>query len=159
MSIATYQRLKGQVAIVTGSDSGIGQATAIEFAKEGAHVVITYFKDEQGAAKTRQAVEQAGGKTIVVQLDQRDPANVKKLFDETESKLGTPTILVNNAGIDSTGKPVKELSDLEWDDRLKTNLYGPFYACRQFIKRIEGKGKHGSIINITSVHQEIPRAG
>lgn len=96
---------------------------------------------------------------MVVQLDQRDPAQVAHLFQTMQDQLGTPTILVNNAGIDSTGKHVKDMSIEEWDNEIKTNLYGPFFCCQQFIRRLEGTGKHGVIINITSVHQEIPRAG
>jgi glucose 1-dehydrogenase len=92
-------------------------------------------------------------------LDQRDPEQVAHLFQTAQDQLGTPTILVNNAGIDSTGKHVKDMSIEEWDNEIKTNLYGPFFCCQQFIRRLEGTGKHGVIINITSVHQEIPRAG
>jgi glucose 1-dehydrogenase len=153
------KRLGNQVAVVTGSDSGMGQATAIALAQEGADVVVTYLHDQQGAEHTRQAVEQAGRRTVVVQLDQRDPEQVTHLFQTVQDRLGTPTILVNNAGIDSTGKHVKDMSIEEWDNELKTNLYGPFFCCQQFIRRLEGTGKHGVIINITSVHQEIPRAG
>lgn len=152
-------QLDGQLAIVTGSDSGIGQATAIAFAKEGADVVITYFHDREGAERTATEVEAAGRKSAVTQLDQRDPKQVRRVFSDMQQVLGTPTILVNNAGRDSIGKHVKDMSDEEWDDVLRTNLYGPFYCCREFIRGLEGSGKHGTIINITSVHQEIPRAG
>lgn len=153
------KRLEGEIAVVTGSDSGIGQATAIAFAREGADVAVTYFEDQGGAERTRRAVEEAGQRAIMVHLDQRDPASVDHLFEETRTRLGASTILVNNAGIDSTGKYVKDMSHEDWDNELKTNLYGPFFCCQQFIRGIEGTGKHGTIINITSVHQEAPRAG
>jgi glucose 1-dehydrogenase len=153
------QRLAKEIAVVTGSDSGIGQATAIAFAKEGADVAVTYFHDKEGAEKTKREVEAAGRKAVVVQLDQRDPNSVENLFRETRESLGTPTILVNDAGIDATGKPVKDMSLEEWDDSIRTNLYGPFFCCQQFIAGLEGIEQHGTIINITSVHQEIPRAG
>ncbi|MCW8193856.1 glucose 1-dehydrogenase [Proteobacteria bacterium 005FR1] len=152
-------KLENEIAIVTGSDSGIGQATAIAFAKEGADVTITWLHDKQGAERTRQEVEAAGGKALVCHFDQRDPEQVKHLFRMTEDTLGPPTILVNDAGIDSNGKPVKDMSLEEWDDEIRTNLYGPFFCCQEFIRNIEGSGKHGTIINITSVHEEIPRAG
>ena len=155
----SQQRLTGELAVVTGSDSGIGQATAIAFAKEGANVVVTYFQDREGAQYTAQQVEAAGRKAALFQLDQRDSKAVGQLFQNIKSALGMPTLLVNNAGKDALGKPVKDMSDEEWDDGLRTNLYGPFYCCREFIRGIEGSGKHGTIINITSVHQEIPRAG
>lgn len=151
--------LQGELAIVTGSDSGIGQATAIAFAKEGADVIVTYLHDKEGAQRTAREVEAAGQKNRIFQLDQRDVTSVLHMFQEVRKDIGTPTILVNDAGKDSTGKPVRDMSDEEWDDAIRTNLYGPFYCCREFIRGIEGSGRHGSIINITSVHQEIPRAG
>lgn len=153
------QRLAQEIAIVTGSDSGIGQATAIAFAREGADVAVTYLHDKEGAEHTQREVEAAGRKAVLIHLDQRDPSSVENLFREAKENLGTPTILVNDAGSDAIGKPVKDLSLEEWDNQIRTNLYGPFLCCQQFLRAIEGTGKHGSIINITSVHQEIPRAG
>jgi glucose 1-dehydrogenase len=153
------QRLRGEVAIVTGSDSGIGQATAKAFAREGADVAITYFHDREGAEATLRAVLGLGGQAYVFQLDQRDPERVRSFFDEAERLLGTPTLLLNGAGVDSSGEYVKDMSPEEWDKEIRSNLYGPFYCCREFIRRLEGKGKHGTILNVTSVHQEIPRAG
>ncbi|MBF2017666.1 MAG: SDR family oxidoreductase [Rivularia sp. T60_A2020_040] len=153
------QSLKGEIAVVTGSDSGIGQATAIAFAREGADVAITYLDDRNGAEHTRKLVEQAGRKAVVVPLDQTQPDQIARLFQETQQQLGTPTILVNNAGIDSAGIPVKDMPYERFDKALKTNLYGPFLCCQHFIRGLEGKDQRGVIINITSVHQEIPRAG
>jgi len=152
-------RLAGEIAVVTGSDSGIGQATAIALAKEGASVAVTYLHDRDGAHRTAQRIEDEGGKCTVAQLDQRDSKSVAELFRKVQQDLGTPTILVNDAGIDALGKPVKDMADDEWDDAMRTNLYGPFYCCREFIRGLDGDSRHGSIINITSVHQEIPRAG
>ncbi|MUG96907.1 SDR family oxidoreductase [Scytonema sp. UIC 10036] len=153
------KKLANEIAIVTGSDSGIGQATAIAFAREGADVAVTYLEDRQGAEHTQQLVEEAGQKALVVQLDQSKLENVEHLFKEVQDKLGTPTILVNNASIDSAGVPVKDISYERWDRAIKTNVYGPFFCCQQFIRGLEGSDKRGVIINITSVHQEIPRAG
>ncbi len=153
------KKLAGKVAIITGSDSGMGQAMAKEFAKEGADIAITWFKDQQGADQTRQTVEQAGRKAFVSQLDVRDPAAVAQFFSQAKQQLGTPYILVNDAGVDSVGKQVAEMSIEEWDDRLRTNLSGPFYACQQFIRARRNVGGQGRIINITSVHEDIPRAG
>lgn len=152
-------RLRDEVAIVTGSDSGIGQATAIAFAREGADVAITYHSDREGIERTREAIEAQGRKALVMQLDQTDPVAVGKFFEQVRATLGVPTILVNNAGINANGVHVKDLSDEDWDRTIRTNLYGPFYCCRQFIRMIDGTGRHGGIINITSVHQEIPMPG
>ncbi|MBF0375403.1 MAG: glucose 1-dehydrogenase [Alphaproteobacteria bacterium] len=151
--------LKGKIAIVTGSDSGIGRATAVAFAEEGADVTVTYFHDRNGAEETRTLIEAAGRRAIVVRLDQRQPDEVERLFQETEEKLGLPDILVNNAGIDSTGRQVADMPIEDWDNMLRTNLYGPFFCCRLFIRMRRRAGGKGKIINVTSVHQEIPRAG
>jgi glucose 1-dehydrogenase len=154
-------RLKGRIAVVTGADSGIGQATAIAFAEEGADVAITYLHDNQGADSTRRQIEARGQRALVLQADQRDPAMVAMLFEETHRRLGVPTILVNNAGISMQEIPVKDLEIADWDNVIKTNLYGPFYCCQQFIRLLETEKNrpHATIINITSVHEDIAYAG
>jgi glucose 1-dehydrogenase len=152
-------RLKDKIAIVTGSDSGMGQAMAETFAQEGADVAITYLHDQNGAEETRRKVEAAGRRAMVIHFDQRKPEEVERLFREVEEELGTPYILVNDAGVDSTGKQVPDMPIENWDNEMKTNLYGPFYCCQHFIRARRAAGGKGKIINITSVHQEIPRAG
>lgn len=159
--------LQGHVAIVTGSDSGIGQATAIAFGQEGTSVAITYFQDEAGAQKTLEkvmGVENFNRKAFVTQLDVRDPASVARLFEETERQLGPASILVNNAGVNYVGKRVEDLTHEEWHNVIQTNLYGPFYCCQEFLRRYKKanlmrNSSHGSIINITSVHEDIASPG
>lgn len=153
------KRLEGEVAVITGSDSGIGQATAVAFAREGSDVAVTYLHDREGAERTLDEIQAAGREGFISQLDVRDPSLVEQFFQTVDDKLGTPTILVNNAGIDAAGTPVKDMSLEHWDDIIRSNLYGPFFCCQQLIRRLDGSGRHGTIINITSVHQEIPRAG
>ncbi len=153
------ERLKGKVAVVTGSDSGMGQAIAREFASEGADVGVTFLHDREGALATAEAVRACGRRVEVFHLDQRDPGQVAQLFGEVAEGLGTPDILVNDAGVDSTGKQVADMSIEQWDNELRTNVYGPFYCCQQFIRQRREAGGRGKIINITSVHQEIPRVG
>jgi glucose 1-dehydrogenase len=153
------KNLAGELALVTGSDSGIGKATAIAFAEDGADVVVTYLHDRQGAQDTADRVEAIGRKAAVFQLDHTDANRVRQLFQEVGSSIGMPTILVNAAGIYGSGKMVRDTTDEEWDQVIRSDLTGPFYCCREFIRCIEGSGLHGCIVNITSVHQEIPRAG
>ncbi len=153
------EKLKDRIAVVTGSDSGMGQAIAEAFAREGADVAITYLHDRKGAEETLRKVEAAGRRGIIVRFDQREPEEVERLFRETAEKLGTPYILVNDAGVDSTGKQVADMPIEAWDNEIKTNLYGPFHCCQHFIRARRAAGGKGKIINITSVHEDIPRAG
>jgi len=152
-------RLQGQVALITGSDSGIGQATAVAFAQEGASVVITYFQHKDTAEETRKRVEAAGGQALVVQVDVSDEQQVGMLFDRALATFKTVDILVNDAGVDASGTEVAEMSTEVWDKAIRTNLYGYFFCCRRFIQIRKQAGGRGKIINVTSVHEEIPRAG
>lgn len=152
-------RLKGHVAIVTGADSGIGQATAIAFALAGADVAIAVHEDKGGARATLEQVEKAGRRGVVIPLDQGDPRSVAEFYRKTQSELGVPTLLVNNAGVDSTGKKVKDMEPEDMERVMRINYLGPFYFCREFVRGLDQTGKKGVIINVTSVHQEYPRIG
>ncbi len=152
-------RLKDRVAIVTGSDSGIGQATAIAFAEEGADVVVTYHEDLAGARETVADIEKAGRRALLRQLDVTSEQEIEGVFDDTLAELGRIDILVNNASIDSTGKQIADISLDEWELALRTNLTGAMLGCRRFINERRKAGGGGKIINVTSVHDEIPRAG
>jgi glucose 1-dehydrogenase len=149
-------RLQDKTAVVTGGDSGIGQAIAEAFAAEGADVVIAYHTDEQGARRTGEAVRKTGRKAIVRQLDVRDQRAVAELFETKLDGLDTPFVLVNNAGVGSGGEPVAETPGDAWDRVIKTDLYGPFYCSRHFVQERKAAGGGGKIINITSVREAIP---
>ncbi len=151
--------LQGKVALITGSDSGIGQATAIEFARAGADVVVNYLHDHDGAEQTKQRVAAEGRRAIVVQADHGDEQQVADMFRQGLDAFGHLDILMNNAGVDASGTYV---ADLELDDFQKTlsaNLIGPLLCCKHFINHRTQAGGGGRIINVTSVHQEQPRAG
>ena len=152
-------RLQGRTALITGSDSGIGQATAIAFAEQGADVVITYLDDADGAAKTQKSVEAAGGRALVAQLDVSDETSVERVFEQAVATFGAVDLLVNNAGVDASGKPVAELPTETWDRAIRTNLYGYFFCARRFAQLRIATGGGGKIINVTSVHDEIPNPG
>lgn len=152
-------RLQNKIALITGSDSGIGQGTAIEFAHEGADVVVTYHDDDEGAQQTRAKIEEAGRRALVVQVDTSDDGSVEAMFDEAVAAFGTVDILVNNAGVDASGIHVADLDTATWDRAIRTNLYGYFFCARRFIRIRRDAGSGGKLINITSVHDTIPRAG
>lgn len=151
-------KLEGRIAIVTGSDSGIGKAIAIALAREGAAVAATWHSDEDGARDTLAQIEAAGGRGIVRQLDIADEASVEELFRATDAELGTVDILVNNAGMGEEGETA-DLPTEVFDKVVRTDLYGPFFCARAFIQRRRSKGGRGKIINITSVHDTIPSPG
>ncbi|GGM04149.1 MULTISPECIES: glucose 1-dehydrogenase [Micromonospora] len=152
-------RLDGRTALITGSDSGIGQATAIEFGREGADVVVHYLHDHDGANHTRQQVEAAGRRATVIQGDISDEAQVEAMFDEALDSFGSLDILMNDAGVDASGIQVADLDTETWDRAIRTNLYGTFFCSRRFVRHRRDQGGRGKIINITSVHQEVARAG
>ena len=153
------RRLEGKVALITGSDSGIGQATAVEFAKEGADIVVHYLHDAAGAEETRAAVVAEGRRAIVVGADVTDEDHVASLFDEAVEALGSVHILMNNAGVDASGMPVAELPTDVWDRAIRTNVYGPFFCCRRFAQLRLAAGGGGKIINVSSVHADNPNPG
>lgn len=152
-------KLEGKVALITGSDSGIGAASAIAFAKEGADVVITYHTDEQGAKETLQKIEETGRKGIVLQVDISEEKEVEEMFDRTLKEFGKVNILMNNAAINGQGFEVAEMPTEKWDLAIKTNLYGTFFCTRRFIKELRKQKGKGKIINVSSVHEEIPAPG
>ncbi len=151
-------KLQGKNALVTGSDSGIGQAFAITFAREGATVVVHYGNDQQGAQHTAQQIQQHGGKAEILQADLADPRNAQTLSEQAVEKLGQIDILVNNAG---TGSDVENSLDTPLDDFTRViniDLISPWALAQAAAKQMVQRGQ-GVIINITSVHEEIPSPG
>lgn len=149
-------KLEGKAALITGSDSGIGQAIAIEFARHGADVVICYHSDRAGAEHTLREVEKWNRKAVVLQVDISNEESVERLFDEALEALGALHILVNNAAVPGAKTFVADMSAEAFDRTIRTNVYGTFFCCRRFIRHRRQDGGGGKIINITSVHEEIP---
>lgn len=151
-------KLEGRTALVTGSDSGIGQAIAITFAREGANVVVHYHTDQEGAQRTAQQIEQHGRRALVLQADLSQPKNAQRLFDQAVQQFGPIDVLVNNAG---RGADVEQSTETPLDDFicvLNVDLVSPWVLCQAAAPQMAGRGK-GVIINITSVHEEIPSEG
>ena len=142
------QDLKGKVAIVTGASKGIGAAIARRFAKAGAAVAVNYASSRDDADKVVGDILRGGGKAIAIQADVSKSADVKRLFAETVSVFGPPSILVNNAGIYSFA-PLEEATEAEFHRQFGINVLGTILAIRQAVEHFDGQG--GSIINVSSI--------
>lgn len=152
-------KLKDKVALITGADSGIGQATAVAFAQEGADVCITFHTDEAGAQDTKRQVEAAGRRAVVVQCDVGDVRSVQAAFDATVAGLGTPDLLIANAGVGMGGMPVDEMDDAKLELILRTDLMGPLFCARAFVRLRKAAGGGGRLIVIGSVAGHLPTPG
>ncbi|KAA2212489.1 SDR family NAD(P)-dependent oxidoreductase [Teichococcus oryzae] len=149
-------KLHGKTALVTGADSGIGQAIATLFAAEGADLCVTYRSDRDGAEETARRIRSAGRRALVAQCDIGDPGAVSALFAKLEAELGAPDILVNNAGRSMENMPVAEMDDAVLDSVLRVNLMGPLFCCRAFLRQRLKQGGGGRIVTISSVAQHLP---
>ncbi|MFC6098539.1 SDR family NAD(P)-dependent oxidoreductase [Olivibacter domesticus] len=152
-------KLKDKVALITGSDSGIGRAIAEAFAKEGAHVIITYHSDKESAQKAEKRLKKENIKTAVYQLDVSDEDSVHNVFSSAYKHFGKIDILVSNAGVNGSNIPVMEMETATFDKCIKTNLYGAFYCCRQFIQLRKNKLAGAKIIIVSSIHEEVCNPG
>jgi glucose 1-dehydrogenase len=155
--------LKGKNVLVTGGSSGIGQAIAVRFAEYGANVAINYLRrpeEAQGTEEQVQAcitkVQQEGVQDVLVRGDVSQEDDVVKMVGEAVDGLGGLDVLVNNAGI-QISRPSDELSSEDFDKVLAVNLRGAFMCAREAIRHFLAEEKPGSIINISSVHQLIPK--
>ena len=152
-------KLQDKVAIVTGADSGIGRAVAELFAREGAHVCVSYHSDKDGAAETVRRVEGAGRRAMSVQADVGDPASVTALF-EAAAEFGPPDVLAANAGVSMHDMPVADMEDAKLEQILRTNLMGPLFCARAFIRARRAAGRNGGRIVFTgSVAGHLPTPG
>jgi glucose 1-dehydrogenase len=161
------KKLQNQVAIITGSSSGIGAGVAKSLAKAGATVVVNYPVDaaETAAEKVLSEIISEGGKGITAKADVSKEADVQRMFADTVQKFGTVDILVNNAGLQKDA-PFQDMTLDQWNFVLGVNLTGQFLcsreAIREFLKRgvDEKRSKAaGKIIQMSSVHEVIPWAG
>lgn len=154
-----HKALAGKVALVTGASSGIGKAIALEMGKQGASVVVNYIGTPDAANEVVKTIEQgnAGSGAIAIAADVSKQADVTAMLAQTIKKWGQIDVLVNNAGIEKED-PFLEKTEDEWDRVIDVNLKGAF-LCTQAAAREMAKKRRGTIINISSVHEDLPFPG
>jgi glucose 1-dehydrogenase len=163
---ANFLGLDGKTVLVTGGSSGIGQSIAVRFGEEGADVGINYLTVLEDARETEDMieavqhcqaqVEDCGVDTHLVQADVSDEADVQRMIRSTIDELGGIDVLVNNAGI-QISNPTHETEIDEFDKVIEVNLRGAFLCAREAIRYWLEEDTSGSIVNVSSVHQEIPK--
>jgi len=150
--------LKNKVAIVTGGNSGIGQAIVLELARQGASVVIDYVAHPEATEALEREICKLGNQSLGVEADVSKLADLQKLIDAAVGKFGRLDIMVNNAGIE-TRTSVLDTTEAQYERVMAINLKSAFFgtqiAARQMIKQ----GGGGRVINITSVHEDWPMPG
>ena len=146
------------VAIITGSDSGIGKATAAALARDGFDIGVTWHEDEPNAQGTAAEVREIGRRAEVRRLDLSDAANGPPVIDELADALGGVDVLINNAGTGDT-TPFLELELGTWRNILETDLTGAFLCAQAAAQRMVRDGTRGRIVNVTSIHEHVPLAG
>lgn len=141
-------RLKDQVSVITGAGSGIGRASAVEFAREGARVVVVDI-NFPGASETSRTIQENGGTAIAVEADVSEPSAVDRLMRVTLDAFGQVNVLLNNAAI-QVNKTVEDTTWEEWNREVKVNIGGVFLCSKYFMPHL--RKTHGCIINMSSVN-------
>jgi NAD(P)-dependent dehydrogenase (short-subunit alcohol dehydrogenase family) len=142
-------KLAGKVALITGGDSGIGRAVAVLFAREFADVAIIYLPEEQtDAEETQRAVEREGRRALLIPGDVRDPEFCNHAVAATLSEFDKLDLLVNNAAFQQHQKSLEDITDQQWDNTFKTNIYGYFYMTRAALPHLK---KGSAIVNTGSI--------
>lgn len=145
--------LKGKTAIVTGASKGIGAAIAKGLADAGAAVAVNYASDKEGAERTVSEIVAKGGKAVAIRANMSKSAEVKRLFEDTKKALGTPSVLVNNAGVFEFG-PIEQVTEAEFRRHFDINVLGTMLGVQEALKHFPAEG--GSIVNISSIASESP---
>ena len=156
-------RLSGKNVLVTGASSGIGEAIAIRFAREGANVAINYHSGAERAEKVKQQAQQAAqqatgsaGKQFTVKADVSKEQDVKDMFARVLKEFGTLDILINNSGVQKPC-PSHEIDMADFDRVIGVNLRGTFMCSREALRHFLSRGAKGVIVNNSSVHEIIPK--
>ncbi|WP_075223035.1 SDR family oxidoreductase [Acuticoccus yangtzensis] len=155
-SYVGHGRLEGKTTVITGSDSGIGRAVAIAFAREGADVVIAYLSEDEDAAQTARHVEDAGRKAILVRGDLSDPSHCRAVVEESVKAFGRIDVLVSNAAHQANFAEFEDITDEEWRHTFAVNVDPFFYLVKAALPHMS---EGGSIIGTSSINADSPNPG
>ncbi len=148
-------KLDGEVAIVTGGDSGIGRAAAAHFAREGADVAIVYLEEDEDARETVEIVESEGQNCLSIEGDVRDSAFCQAAVEAVLEEFGGIDVLVNNAATQVVKSDLTEITDEQWEETFATNIHGYFYMARETLPYLDDGD---AIINTTSINAYVGKA-
>ena len=148
-------KLENKVAIVTGGSGGIGQELCTRLAKEGAKIIVNYRSSKDEAEEVREKVEQIGSEALIVQADLGKVDQINNLVQEAINRFGKVDILVNNAGLEKRAD-FWDITEDDYDLVLNVNLKAVFFATQAVVKHFKETNNKGRIINISSVHEELP---
>lgn len=148
-------KLEGKVALITGADSGIGRAVAIAYAREGADIVLSYLDEHEDAEATRQLIVEAGKRALVVAGDISSEQFCQQMVEKAIGAFGRLDILVNNAAFQRTYADIADISEQEWDETFRTNIYAPFFLAKAAVPHLR---PGSAIINTTSIQSRQPSA-
>jgi len=150
--------LKDKVAVVTGGNSGIGKAIALELARRGARIVIDYVAQPQATEALEQQIAKLGDHSVGVDADVSRIGDLQRLIDAAVSRFGRLDIMINNAGVESRTS-VLQTTEEQYDRVLAVNLKSAFFGIQLAAKQMIKQGGGGRIINISSVHEDWPMPG
>ena len=148
-------RLQNKLALVTGAAQGIGLGIALRLAREGADIGLNVLRDDERARSARQEIEACGRRCELFVADVSQVDAVQAMVADAFERLGPLDILVNNAGVEKNAAFL-EVSEKDYDSVLDINLKGPFFLTQAFAARLKADGRPGRVINISSVHEELP---
>jgi glucose 1-dehydrogenase len=164
-TLPAVELLKGQTALVTGANSGIGRAIALSLGSAGANVVVNYVTRPEEAERVADEIRRGGRRALAARADVSNEADVQAMFAAAVREFGSVDILVNNAGIQKDA-PFHEMTAAQWDAVMNVNLRGAFLCAREAVREFLRRGVRpdvsvaaGKIIFISSVHEVIPWAG
>jgi glucose 1-dehydrogenase len=148
-------RLNNKNALITGGDQGIGREIALRFAREGADVVISFHSHLENAKQTVSDIQNIGRRAAALQGDVSVTSELSKFYSDAVAAIGPFDVLVNNAGVERRAEFL-QATEQDYDAVLDTNLKGPFFLTQLFARDLVASKRRGKVINISSVHEELP---